>query len=110
MDMAYRYPTIALLVLTALASALPRRAPQSDDSPYTIMVPEKGSTPERPEPWLPPKYKSPRGTPEHVVIPRSKSAPPPRAAVPPPIVVPETGRVLPNLPTVSGSGANGAET
>ena len=36
--------------------------------------------------------------------------PPVRAAVPPPIVVPETGRVLPNLPTVSGSGVNGAET
>ena len=25
-------------------------------------------------------------------------------------LVPETGRVLPNLPTVSGSGADGAET
>ena len=30
--------------------------------------------------------------------PAPKSAPPMRAAVPPPIVVPETGRVLPNLP------------
>jgi hypothetical protein len=109
MDMAYRYLTIALVVLTASTSALPVRA-ESDNSRYDIMAPEKGAKPDNPEPWLPPKYKSPRGTPEHVVIPRSKSAPPMRAAVPPPIVVPETGRVLPNLPTLSGSGANGAET
>jgi hypothetical protein len=109
MDMAYRYLTIALLVLAALTSALPARA-ASDDDRYTIMVPEKGVKPDNPEPWLAPKYKSPRGTPERIVIPRSKSAPPERAAVPPPIVVPETGRVLPNLPTVSGSGPNGAET
>ena len=109
MDMADRYLATALLVLTALTSAAPARA-ASDDGRYTIMVPEKGSTPDRPEPWLPPKYTSPRGTPEHVAIPRSKSAPPMRAAVPPPLVVPETGRVLLNLPTLSGSGPNGAET
>ena len=92
-----------------MMTALPARA-ASDDSPYDIMVPEESAKPDMPEPWLPPKYKSPRGTREHVVIPRSKSAPPMRAAVPPPIVVPETGRVLPNLPAPSGSGPNGAET
>ena len=76
--MAYRYLTIAMLALAAMMSAAPACA-ASDDSRYTIMVPENGATPDKPEPWLPPKYKSPRGTPEHVVIPRSRAVPqPPR--------------------------------
>ena len=77
---------------------------QSDDERYTIMKPEK------PEPWLAPKYKSPRGTREHGVIPQPAPAPPTRAAVPPPLYVPQTGQTLPNLPTVSGSGPGGAES
>ena len=77
---------------------------------YSIMVPEKGARPSKPEPWLAPKYRSPRGTVEKVVIPRSKTVPQPHAVTPPPIVVPETGRSLPNLPTISGSGRGGAET
>ncbi len=77
---------------------------------FSIMVPEKGTKPSKPEPWLAPKYKSPRGTVEKVVIPRSKIVPQPRAATPPPMYVPETGRTLPNLPTISGSGPGGAET
>src|SRR5689334_23527145 len=77
---------------------------------YSIMVPEKGSKPSRPEPWLAPKYKSPRGTVKDVVIPRSTIVPQPHAVTPPPIVVPQTGRALPNLPTISGSGRGGAET
>jgi hypothetical protein len=36
--------------------------------------------------------------------------PAPRADVPPAIVVPETGRVLPNMRTLSPSGPNGTET
>lgn len=77
---------------------------------YSIMVPEKGSRPSKPEPWLAPKYKSPRGTVEKVVIPRSKTVPQPQAVTPPPLYVPETGRTLPNLPIISGSGRGGAET
>jgi len=77
---------------------------------YSIMKPEKGARPAQPEPWLAPKYKSPRGTVKHVVIPRSKTIQPPNTTVPPPIVVPQTGQVIPNLPTVSGSGPRGAET
>ncbi|HZP71606.1 MAG TPA: hypothetical protein VFB29_16850 [Pseudolabrys sp.] len=77
---------------------------------YSIMVPEKGAKPQQPEPWLAPKYKSPRGTVKHVVIPRSTTVPRPDAAIPPPIVVPKTGRALPNLPTISGSGRGGTET
>ena len=44
---------------------------------------------------------------------RPRPAPPnapPAAQVPPPILVPETGRVLPNLPAISPSGPNGTET
>ena len=74
------------------------------------MKPEPGRPEELPEPWLPPKYKSPRGSREHVVIPRSAPTPQARQQVPPPIVVPETGRVLPNLPTVAPSGPHGTET
>jgi hypothetical protein len=77
---------------------------------YSIMVPEKGHKPSKPEPWLAPKYKSPRGTVKHVVIPRPTTVPQPNAVTPPPIVVPQTGRALPNLPTLSGSGPGGAET
>jgi len=77
---------------------------------YSIMVPEKGSRPSKPEPRLAPKYKSPRGTVEKVVIPRSKTVPQPQAVTPSPLYVPETGRILPNLPTISGSGRGGAET
>ena len=104
--------TIVLLAMTALLAG-PARAQTNNDilgDNYSIMKPEKGARPAQPEPWLAPKYKSPRGTVKHVVIPRSKAIEPPITAVPPPIVVPQTGRVLPNLPTVQGSGPRGAET
>jgi hypothetical protein len=95
---------ILLLMLTVALSVVPAFA-QSD-----IMVPEKGYKAVKPEPWLAPKYKSPRGTVKRVTIPKSTIAEPPSAAVPPPIIVPQTGRALPNLPTVSGSGRGGTET
>jgi len=95
---------IGLLALTVIVSAVPGYA-QND-----IMVPEKGSRVEKPEPWLAPKYKSPRGTVKHVTIPKSTIVSPPSVTVPPPIVVPKTGRVLPNLPTVPGSRPGCAET
>jgi len=93
---------MTLLVSAAIVLALPARA-QSDDERYTIMKPEK------PEPWLAPKYKSPRGTRQHVVIPRPASRPPPAAQVPPPLYVPQTGQLLPNLP-MPGYGPGGRET
>ncbi|MBX6327481.1 MAG: hypothetical protein IRY89_02805 [Pseudolabrys sp.] len=95
-----------VLVLLAIVAA--SRAPAEEGPSSGIMRPEPGA--QSPEPWLAPRYTSPRGTPEHVVIPPSHPLARPRAAVPPPIVVPETGRVLPNLRTVSPSGPNGTET
>jgi hypothetical protein len=111
MRMTYRAPLIALLALTFVLPALPARA-QSGDTP-SIMAPEPGSPP--------PKQKARRGSsnpvyPTPLPKPQGYNPPPsqqvvtPRAAdVPPPIVVPQTGRVLPNLPTI-GSGPGGAET
>jgi hypothetical protein len=96
---------IALLMATPI---LPVQAHAEDG--YSIMVPEKGAASKAREPWLAPKYKSPHGTREHVKVPRFAPAPRRRAQVPPPIVVPETGRVLPNLPTISGAGPNGSES
>jgi hypothetical protein len=102
---------LALLALTTLVAALPACAQAADNS-YIIMKPEPGRPYEVPEPWLAPKYRSPRGTREHVKGPRPlKPARAPTASkVPPPIMVPETGRVLPNLPTLSPSGPHGTET
>ena len=108
-----RFLVITLLLLSALPATPTRAQGNNYDimrNDYSIMVPEKGSRREQPEPWLAPKYKSPRGTVKHVTIPKSKTVPYPSATVPPPIVVPQTGRVLPNLPTVPGAGPGGRET
>lgn len=94
------FPLIALLAWALLTPALAHA--QSDDERTTIM---------RPEPWLPPKYQSPRGTRQQVqpikpmAVPRLGAPPPP-----PPIVVPQTGAVLPNMPTLSPSGPGGRES
>jgi hypothetical protein len=74
---------------------------QSDDERYNIMAPEPG---------VPPKYKTPRGSTEHVVIPPSAPTPQIRTVVPPLLVIPQTGQVIPNLPVLAPSGPNGTET
>lgn len=105
---------LVLMALATIAVALPAHAGVVDDL-YSIMTPERGGhKPQpKPEPWLPPKYQSPRGTKQHISVPHP-TAPtvtaPTAPKVPPPIVVPETGRVLPNLPTISPSGPNGTES
>ncbi|MGA8969610.1 MAG: hypothetical protein WB499_10355 [Pseudolabrys sp.] len=110
-----RKPSMLLLLFLLALLAAPVRAQTANSydimrDDYSIMVPEKGSKREQPEPWLAPKYKSPRGTMKHVTIPKSRTVPFPNATTPPPIVVPQTGRVLPNLPTVPGAGPGGRET
>jgi hypothetical protein len=87
-------------VVAGLFAAGPSRAQSAADN-YSII---------KPEPWLAPKYQSPRSAqqappPSHVLPPKIS-----RERVPPAIVVPETGRVLPNLPVLSPSGPNGTET
>jgi hypothetical protein len=98
------------LALLACTQMLPARGSSLYDGRYSIMAPEPGTKAETQEPWLAPKYKSPRGTRQHVHIPRPARIPRHAARVPPPIVVPQTGAVLPNLPAVAPSGPNGSET
>jgi len=102
------------LVLVALALLAAGAPAVAQDYPYSILKPEPGAPPHhkpqpQPEPWLPPKYQSPRSA-ERAPPPSQVLPPAPRGRVPPAIVVPETGRVLPNLPTLSPSGPNGMET
>jgi len=109
-----RRQTIAMIVLLPGLFAGPLAHAQTIDNPYNILKPEPGAAPHhkpqpRPEPWLPPKYQSPRSSSLHPTPPAAVP-PAPRADVPPAIVVPETGRVLPNMPTPSPSGPNGVET
>jgi hypothetical protein len=89
-------------MLTAIVSAAPSHAQSHEDEHYSIM---------RPEPWLPPKYKSPRGTPQRPVRPqRIPELEPRTTTMPPPLYVPQTGQVLPNIPTINGAGPGGRET
>ncbi|MFZ0847145.1 MAG: hypothetical protein WAM62_15270 [Pseudolabrys sp.] len=90
----------SLIAALTAAVALPVQA-QSDDERYNIMTPELS---------VPPKYKSPRGSTVHVVIPRPSSVPQPQSTVPPPLLVPQTGQLLPNMPTLAPSGPGGTET
>ena len=108
---AMRKASLAILVFLSAISTVPAHAQNSvlGDN-YSIMVPEKGYKPSQPEPWLAPKYTSPRGTVKNVKLPKSTIVPTPSAQVPPDLYVPQTGRVLPNLATVPGVGRGGAET
>lgn len=93
------------LTLLLLLTSLPATA-QSDGERYDIIRPEPGPS----EPWLAPKYKSPRGTVQRPVTPPPARAPKTRTVTQPPLYVPQTGQTLPNLPTVSPSGPRGTET
>jgi hypothetical protein len=55
-------------------------------------------------------FPAPLPPPQHFNSPPAKTFVTQPPDVPPPLYVPQTGRVLPNLPSVSGSGSNGAET
>jgi hypothetical protein len=98
---------LAIVAIAALAAPV-----HAADDIYNIMKPEPGARATTSEPWLAPKYESPRGTIQRPVAPR-----PPRVEtrripeVPPPIVVPQTGRSLPNIqPVAPGAGVGGRET
>jgi len=105
-------PTMVLLALLSGMLTTTAHAQSGDilGDNYGIMVPEKGSKHHQPEPWLAPKYKSPRGTTQHVKIPKSQIVSPPRATVPSSVYVPQTGKTFQTLPTLPGSGPGGTET
>jgi hypothetical protein len=95
------------IVILALAIfvAAPATGGVLDDD-YSIMKPEP--TP----PGVVKPYKSPRGTKQHVTIPRRAPDEPRRIPqMPPPLIDLQTGRALPNIPPpIPGSGAGGRET
>ena len=57
-----------------------------------------------------PVYPAPLPAPQSFTPPPSHAVVTRPPAVPPSLYVPETGRTLPNLPTVSGAGPGGTET
>lgn len=99
---------LAMLAAAALLAPAVGRAQTNGD--YNIMAPEPGRPQELPTPWLPPKYKSPRGS-HNRVVPVPKQQPRyVRPVTPPPLVVPQTGQVVPQAPILSPSGPHGTET
>jgi hypothetical protein len=96
-----RNDRIAWMIALALAVTAPAFAQDNYMGRYNIM---------RPEPGVPPKYKTPRGSTEHVAIPPSTQVPLSQAVVMPPLVIPQTGQVVPNQPVLAPSGPNGTET
>jgi hypothetical protein len=107
-----REPSMIMLIFLSAALVTPAVAQTGNilGDDYSIMVPEKGSKRDVPEPWLAPKYKSPRGTVDQVRIPKAKTVRPPRATDPGYVYVPQTGRTFQNLPSLPGSGRGSAET
>jgi hypothetical protein len=103
---------LALTALVGIALLAPTLAQaQSEDERYNIMRAEPGRRPDTPTPWLPPTYKSPRSLKQHVTPLRRPRVPDARVSEPPPpMLVPQTGQVLPNTRTLSPSGPNGTET
>jgi hypothetical protein len=92
-----------LVALTMSAVTAPAVAQDDGMGRYSIM---------RPEPGVLPKYKSPRGSTEHVVTPPSSEAAQalPQTTVSPSFVVPQTGQVVPSQPVLAPSGPNRTET
>ena len=78
-------------------------APQTEAAPEKLPpIPRGSSNPVYPVPLPAPQQPQP--------VPHYKVVAPPRPKLPPPMFVPETGRVLPNLPPAVGSGPGGKET
>ncbi|MGI8525999.1 MAG: hypothetical protein ACR2K5_07425 [Pseudolabrys sp.] len=116
---AVNLPTIIVCALTFAAPAPSARA-QSDSD---IMAQENGTRGDF-KAWgvpLPKPVRRAHGSsnqvyparlpqPDHFVPLRAITAEPNVRAVPPYVVSPDTGRALPNLPTLRGSGLGGAET
>jgi hypothetical protein len=109
--MMLKASTVLLLLLSAtLATTASGQSGDILSDNYGIMVPEKGSKHPQPEPWLAPKYKSPKGKIQPVQIPKSKTVSPPKSIIPSSVYVPQTGKTFQNLNTLPGSGPGGTET
>ncbi len=100
-----------VLALALAVPAMPAHAQSADDKDYNIMAPEKGAAK---KPISPPARKHPRGSstlvepaplppPLHYNPPPVQAVRPPSKPVPPSMYVPQTGMVVPNLPSAVGS-------
>ena len=115
--MRIAYAVAALLPLALAMPAVSARA-QSGEPSFEIMKPEKpAATKAAPAGKRKkrigsssPVYPTPLPPPQHFYSPPSQTLVTQPPDVPPALYVPQTGRVLPNLPSVSGSGPNGVET
>ena len=91
--LAMTYLAVIALVFGLVAVGAPAQA--AGNGPYDIMKAEPAT------PGVAPPYRSPRRSRQHVKpLPKAK---PPRQrsdAPPPPIVVPQSGRVVPSVPVV----------
>jgi hypothetical protein len=82
-----------IIVLAAGFAASAKAQDRIDRDNYNIMASE---------PWLPPKYRSPRGLPQRPKNAQPRPTPPPSVDIAkpaPPVVLP-SGRSVPNLPPV----------
>lgn len=106
--MRWTVPVLVAAALLAPALAYAQDKPMG----WVIMKPEPGRPQEVPQPWIAPTYKSPRGSRQHVKMPRHRSHVETShvSTPPPPMLVPQTGQVLPNIRTLSPSGPRGTET
>ncbi len=107
-----RWLKAVMVVLIFAGPAAPAHA-QSVDDPYNIMQPEPTGPPPKHKARhgsSSPVYPTPLPAPQVYNPPPSQQVVTPRPpALPPPLIVPQTGQALPNLPMV-GSGPGGAET
>jgi hypothetical protein len=108
----------SLIVLLALALGVPALSaePSSDSGTINIMRPEKAVPPKKKSHKTRrgssnPVYPTPLPAPQAPLpVPHQEAVTPHRPKLPPPLYVPQTGRLLPNLPPATGSGPHGAET
>jgi hypothetical protein len=95
-----------VVIAIVLLLATPAAAGVLDDDNYSVMKPEPNF------PGVVNRYKSPRGSKQHVKIPKPQPEETRRIPkMPPPVISPKTGQALPNLPPpVPSSGVGGRET
>jgi hypothetical protein len=107
-----RFVTVtASLILALMAAGTIAPAHAQANDPYRVLSAPQLVQPQPTTPWVQPVLPSDPSLSNTRLPPPPTTVPHLRATnVPPPIYVPETGQLLPNQPTTSGSGPGGKET
>jgi hypothetical protein len=105
----------SLIIALVLTLAVPTLAAEPESGTIDIMRPEQASPVKKKIRHVrrgssSPVYPAPLPAPLRYNPPPTQSVVTHPPTVPPPLYVPQTGRLLPNLPTVAPSGPNGTET